>query len=123
MEFTKRRLILWLCAAFIVGIWCGFGAFQFIIRDSAGIAIAVGDQRQLRHSVRVLKMLDENKLDLAVGFLESDIKIVLDHAPANLKLPMNEQIRVMFERELKFADAAMKDRSKTYLQLVEDAKK
>ena len=123
MEFTRRKVILWLCAPFIIGVWCGFGVIQFIIRDSAGIAIAVGDQRQLRHSVRVLKMLDENNVDLAKTFLESDIKVVLDNAPATLKLPMDDQIRLMFEKELKFADVAMKDRSKTYLQLVEEAKK
>ena len=123
MELSKPKLISWLGGALMVGIWVGIGLFFYTIRNSPGDAIALHDSDQLRMSVLVLKLLDENKIDVAKKVLEGNIKVVLDLKPKGLDLPMSESIRTMYQQEIKFAEMATTDRSKTYLQLAEERKK
>lgn len=123
MELSRGKLLIWFSAALVIGVWVGFGAFTFIVRDAQGTSYAAFQERSLQDNVVVLKMLDEGKTDLAKKFLETYIQVALDGSTETLKLSMNQGIRELYVQKLRFASLAMKDRSKTYLQLLDETRK
>ncbi len=123
MEVPKGKLASWLTIALLVGFWVGIGAYWHIIRYSFGDSTAIHRESRLRDNVVLLKMLDEKRPDIAMRLLEDFIQADIQTSTEQGNFFTSHWAKGNLEKQVKLASLALKDRSKTLVQLMDEAKK